>query len=241
MELSAKAEKILDSVLFLPESFPYPFDTLNNVITCMYSDDKVCRIINWNIPKPDASYIYYGYVQHFDKKENKVTTTKLQDGRGSISNPEKATLKADKWFGALYYEIIPTKIDRKERVYVLLGWEGYSLNANRKIIDVMYFNDGKPLFGKDIFEMSKGVQKRVIFTYNYRAKMKLSWDKNIGMIIFDKLERVPTLPQNMEGNMAPSMLFDALDWDDSVWKFKENVDVKPSAKKRKKRSKPYPY
>ena len=32
--------------------------------------------------------------------------------------------------------------------------------------------------------------------------MKLNWDKNIGMIVFDNLEQIPTMPSNVEGNMA---------------------------------------
>ncbi len=239
--LSAKAEVLLDSLLSKPESFQFPFDTLKNVITCMYSDDKLCRIINWNIPNPDATYKYYGYIQHYNKKEKIVTTTKLIDNHQLIQNPERATVKANTWFGALYYEIIPTRISRKEVVYVLLGWEGYSLNATRKIIDVVYFTGGKPTFGKDIFEISKNAQKRVIFTYNYRAKMRLSWDRNLGMIVFDRLEKIPTLPQTMEGNMAPSMIVDALDWDGSAWKIKQGIELTPPTGKKKKRSKPYPY
>ena len=106
----------------------------------------------------------------------------------------------------------------------------------------MEFKNGKPVFGKDIFEMPKGIQKRVIFTYNYRAKMKLGWDKIAGMIIFDFLERVPTLPATMEGNQAPSTIFDGLDWDGTVWKYKHNIDIKqPPANSRKTRFKTYPY
>ncbi len=240
MEYSQKAEKLLDSVLLQTASFYYPFDTLKNLITCMYSDDMVCRIINWNIPRPDASYVYFGYVQHFDKKRQKLTITKLIDCHTTINNAENVVLQPDKWYGALYYEIVPTLVDKKEIVYVLIGWEGYSLRANRKIIDVMRFKEGKPYFGYEIFQTPLGKKRRIVFTFNYRAKMKLNWDKNVGMIVFDKLEPIPTMPPDVEGNMAPTMLFDGFMWEDNVWKYQSDIDIKPQ-KKRKQKIKPYPY
>ncbi|HPW67003.1 MAG TPA: hypothetical protein PLY32_05380 [Salinivirgaceae bacterium] len=240
IELSQKVETILDTLLLVEESFNYPFDTLKNMITCLYSDDKTCRIINWNIPRRDASYIYFCYIQHYDKENNKLTTTKLTDCHDNIEKAEHSILKHDNWYGTLYYEIVPTLVDKKEIVYVLLGWEGYSLYATKKIIDVMRFKNGKPYFGYEIFQTPSGKKSRVIFTYNYRAKMKLGWDKNIGMIVFDKLERIPTMPPNVEGNMAPTMLYDGLKWEDNVWKYKSNIDIKPN-KKRRSKTKPYPY
>ena len=239
--LSKIAESIFDTILPQEQSFKYSFDTLDNLITCLYSDDNKIRIINWNIPLPDASYKYNGYIQYYDSKEQLFTSTKLKDNRPNIENPASSTLKPDNWYGALYYEIIPTRINRKEIVYVLLGWEGYTLNANRKIIDVVSFKNGKPSFGKDFFEMPTGKHKRIIFTYNFRAKMKLRWDKQFGMIIFDNLEKIPTLPTSFEGNMAPSMLFDGLIFDDNVWKYKHDIDIKPAAKNRKNKTKTYPY
>lgn len=115
------------------------------------------------------------------------------------------------------------------------------MDANRKIIDVVSFKKGKPTFGKDFFEFPKSKQKRVIFTYNFRAKMKLSWDKNFGMIIFDNLEKIPSLPADIEGNLAPSMLFDGFIFENNVWKYMHDLDLKPSEKNKKRQVKPYPY
>lgn len=239
--LSDKAQIIFDSVLSISESFTYPFDTLKDVITCIYSHDKVCRIINWNIPHPDFSYSYFGYIQHYDKKNKIVTTTKLTDNKEKINNFENDILKADRWFGALYYEIIPTRVNKKEMAYVLLGWDGYSLNANRKVIEVMRFNKGIPYFGYDFFKIGSINKSRIIFTYNYRAKMKLSWNKSLEMIVFERLKRVPTLPPNLEGNMAPSMIFDAFKWKDNAWQYLKDIDVRRNSGKKRIRRNPYPY
>ena len=99
--LSSDAEIIFDSILSQKESFKYPFDSLKKYITCLYSDDMACRIINWNIPNPDATYSYFAYVQRFSKGEDTLITTKLIDKHQEIAKPEKATLKSDNWYGAL--------------------------------------------------------------------------------------------------------------------------------------------
>ncbi len=241
MNLSRQIESVFDTLLIRKDSFLYPFDSLSDLISNLYSDDKLLRIINWNIPKPDATYHYFGYVQYFDKKNDTLLFWKLFDNGRTIAYPEETTLSPDNWYGALYYEIIPTKISKHQRVYVLLGYEGYNLYARRKLIDVLYINNENLFFGKELFSFPSGKKKRIIFTYNYRANMKLRWDFDYQMIVFQHLERVPTLPTSLEGNMAPSVIFDGLKWNGKEWIFQENVNVVNLPKKKTSKRKKYPY
>lgn len=232
---------VFDSILSCKESFFYGFDSLNTIITCMQSDDKLWRLINWNIPHDDGTHSYFGYTQYYIKNKDTLITTKLTNTKNTVVNPEQQTLSFDNWYGTLYYEIIPTQIGKKERIYVLLGWDGYKLLATRKIIDVVSFNEGVPVFGKAVFSMQHGLQKRIIFTYNHRVNMKLRWDNITGLIIYDNLEPIAGISPNVEGFLAPSLIFDGLKWNGDIWEYQNDVEVIVPDGKKKIRHKKYPY
>ena len=61
----------------------------------------------------------------------------LTDKSADIKNPENTVGEASKWYGMLYYKIVPVKIKRK-KYYTLLGWDGNDKITAKKIIDVLY-------------------------------------------------------------------------------------------------------
>jgi hypothetical protein len=56
----------------------------------------------------------------------------------------------ERWYGALYYEVIPVKKGGRT-LYTLLGWKGYSKAETRKVIEMLSFKGGKPRFGAPVF------------------------------------------------------------------------------------------
>jgi hypothetical protein len=226
---------ILARALDTEGSFDFPFDSLKGVAR-LSSPDKKFRIINWNIPRKDGTFEYFGFVQvHTDKKGYKVF--RLNDRSEEIKNTDNAVCTAEKWFGMLYYRIIETKY-KKHTYYTLLGWDGNDNTSRKKIIDVVTFApDGTPKFGDGIFTYEKRFPKRVVFefaadevmtlNYNFAAK-KLDEKKEItaNMIVFSHL--APSHPA-LEGQYqfyVSDGSYDAFMFKNGKWEYVKDVDVR---------------
>jgi len=165
-----------DQALHLPGAFEYPFEKLRMMKGT--SSDGHIRIINWNLPYNDGTYRYYGFVMIRDPKTTEVSVIQLVDQERDLEKVETKFLNADKWFGALYFEIIPIKKKKKELAdtYVLLGWDGKDNMTTRKIIDVLSITgNGKIRFGASIFETPKGSQKRFVMEYSNEVSVFLKY------------------------------------------------------------------
>lgn len=185
-QLVVAVEKALNT----SNSFDYPFDSLKKDMAILPSPDNKFRIINWYVPKEDGTYEYYGFIQvkvQVNKKET-IQLYPLIDKSAEIKNPENAITDNKKWYGAWYYKIIPKKTKTKT-YYTLLGRSGSTKISQKKIIDVLTFdNNGTPRFGADIFSMQKKYPKRVIFEYSATCSMSLKYNEKKDSIIFDHLD-----------------------------------------------------
>ena len=91
-------------------------------------------MITWNLPYDDETHKYFCYLQTFaaaDKKKKTYQLFKLIDKSEEISSPENKILNKEKWFGALYYQIIPNTYKGKT-YYTLLGWIGNNSLTRKK-------------------------------------------------------------------------------------------------------------
>ena len=156
-----------------PGFFEHPFDKIQGM-QVLTSPDERFRIFNWNIPLEDALHSYEAFLLVKDESnEDEMSWIQLEKSNRPPSNLKNRTLRADKWYGALYYNII--EMDRgKKDYYVLLGWDGKDGITNRKFIEVLSFNSrNEPRLGASVFHMENGVQKRVIFEYANEVSMSL--------------------------------------------------------------------
>ena len=96
--------KTLVSALKIPNSFLYPFDSVKSV-SIINSPDNRFRIITWPIANEDGSYRFYGTIQINTGGSLKMYP--LNDYSFAIKNPEDTITDNLKWFGAMYYKIIP--------------------------------------------------------------------------------------------------------------------------------------
>jgi hypothetical protein len=174
------------STLDMEGSYEYPF---NSLIHCgiFKSPDNVFRIYNWNLRFSDGSYRYYGFIQYYNSKKNKVMTWELQDKSDSIPDPGYQMLTASHWWGALYYYIHPYK-DGKKTQYILLGWDGNDNFTNKKIVEHLSFTtSGEPRFGKSVFVKENELLKRYIIEYSIRVSVALIYDGVADAIVWDHL------------------------------------------------------
>ncbi len=224
--------RLLELVLSDASSFNYSFDSLVTIAR-LTAPDNTFKIYNWHLSKDDGSFEYYAYVQpnqlaksKKQQKKSKKPFYKLTNVKESKTAIENRLLSANEWYGAHYYKIVQPK-SKKDKNYILLGWDGNDPYSTKKLIDVIHFSsNGEPKFGAAIFKMENNrLQKRVIFEYAKDASMSLRFNDN-DLIIFDHL--VPPNPQ-LKGSYSfygPDLSYDAFEYAKGTWAYTPDVDAR---------------
>ncbi len=221
--------KKLISALKTPHSFHFNFDSLANNVTFLKSPNQAFRIVTWSLPFADGSYKFYGTIQ-LATKDGSLKLIPLNDDTKNITDDNAITSQKN-WFGARYYEIIPVTYPGKNPYYVLLGWKGNNNKTTKKVIEVLSFDKDQAIFGKSVFEIKKKAnnRNRMVFEYNKRNSMTLTFDKQVNMIVFDHLAPYES---NMEGNReyyVSDSSFDGYSISYPRLYFKENVELRNDA------------
>lgn len=231
--LNDSIQTVFYKTLLEKGSFNYKFDNLKH-IGKVISKDNLCRIITWNLKFSAGTFKYYGFVQFNNKKRNNVQTYLLSDKSDSINNPEISVLSYFSWYGALYYSMYDYEYKGKN-YYILFGWDGNSYYTNKKIIDVVTFNNnGKPVFGKSIFKVDNKMQKRLIFEFNIKATMTCKFNESVNAIVFDHLSPESKSKTGKLQFYGPDGTFDGLRLEKGKWVLVPNIYVtNPKTKKNK--------
>lgn len=194
------------------------------------SPDKEFNLFTFNIPLTDGTHQFAGVIQ-LSPRQGVCKVIPLNDvSKQYATRPVFEQFTADRWYGSLYYEIIPKKVEGK-KVYVLLGaCLNNSLFTNKKIIETLWFTDERePIFGYPLFDYGLKVQSRVIFEYTIMAQMAIHYNKKLDMIIFDHLAPSSPLYTNNFKYYGPDASYDGFKFKDGLWRFWPNVN--PYAKK----------
>lgn len=211
--------------LSIPESFDYPFDGLKQMAV-LTSDDRLFRVVNWNMPKDNGTHLYGAFFMWKEEKRREtslhwVELTQVPDDNVGYANKY---MSPEQWKGALYYEVI-TVTHKKDTYYLLLGWDGANAIINRKIIEPVALRGDKVRLGAPVFVVDKGSPKRFIMEYSEEVSASLKYRKAENRIVFDHLA---PRAQGLEGNPAfygPDLTFDAFVYDKGKWVFEPNVEV----------------
>lgn len=181
------------------------------------------RLLTWNVPREDGTHRYEGLLLVQEKRRRVLH--QLRDRTRTIEDPEQRALGPDNWYGALYYQAVPTRAGGRAW-YTLLGWKGHSAVENRKVIDVLSFQAGAPRFGAPLFAEGRVRRQRRVFAFSFQNSMSLKWDEGARRIVMDHL--APTKPE-LEGQgafMGPDLSYDAYVWDRDHWRYERDVDVR---------------
>ena len=213
---------MLMETLSLPGAFDVPFDSVTSV-SVLQPEDKSFRIFTWTKPRINLSaYSYFGFIQKYDKVKKELKVFPLEEMIGDSENINAKKLSTDKWYGAIYYEIIPVKKNGKN-YYTLLGWKGNNPLTTKKLIDVLYFNGDKPMFGYPIFKAEKGYTNRLIFEFAAEAMMSLRYEPSKKMIVFD---RIVSSSESSASSSGPSGVYDAFKFEKGRWLLLKDIDVR---------------
>lgn len=235
LELQAELEKVLKH----PGVIDYPFEMWTTMST-VTSPDGAFRLFNWNIEDKNLTHSHFCYLVKPTRgsKPNKVY--KFKEDKITLPPRPTNTLTPEKWYGALYYKIIPVPKGSKT-YYTILGYSGEDRSTNQKLIDVFYFKGKSLRMGYPIFQESKDSKRlvrRVFFQYSEKAVISVNVNEKIGGIVFDHL--VPE-QNNLEGMFdfyIPDMTYDCYKWDGGVWRYNEDVIAYNDPNKRIKQWRP---
>lgn len=219
--LSTTIAEALSTILGATDGLTVPMDDVP--LSRVEPPDGSFRLVTWNIPRDDGSHRYEGLIAV--PKGRGTTVLRLKDMTTGLAAPEAVELGAERWYGALYYAVVPVKKGGRT-YYTLLGWKGYNKAETRKVIEVLSFRNGKPRFGAPLFGTSKPRTFRKVYGYAFQATMVLRWDPEMEAILMDHLS--PSRP-DMAGQPAfygPDMTHDAYFWYKGQWWLEPDIDAR---------------
>lgn len=209
----------LVQALKTPYSFQYPFDSLKS-ISRLYAPDSSFRIITWQLMKDYSYYRYKGAIQ-MKTKDGSLKLIPLYDGTDFTENPTDSIRSNQNWIGALYYNIILKKYNNKN-YYTLLGYDENDANSTKKWMEVLYFEQDKPLFGGRFFNYPKDPIKpsqpafRFCIEFKKQANAKLNYNAVLDQIVFAKLVSETNEP-NKKHTLVPFGTVEGFKWEFGKW------------------------
>ncbi|PLW92563.1 MAG: hypothetical protein C0592_10120 [Marinilabiliales bacterium] len=185
-EANENFRRILIETLYEEDAIHYNFDTVR-VLSAQGPKDHYFKIYTWCIPLQSGKYDNFGIVLVKSKKTGTYKQYELRDVSTEVENPEKHILRKGVWYGAVYYQFIETKY-QGQKVYTLIGWNGWDALTQQKIIEILTFTSrDEPVFGKIMFRGRKYFgKKRLIFEYGDQIVMKVRYENHDYRILSKK-------------------------------------------------------
>ncbi|MDP4251757.1 MAG: hypothetical protein Q8918_16780 [Bacteroidota bacterium] len=213
--------RLLVRTLKRPNSFYYPFDSLQS-ISKLYAPDSSFRIFTWQVKKDEYIYIQRGAIQKLTS-DGSLKLIPLHDVSMFTSRPDDSVRTADDWIGAIYYRIIEKSFQGK-KIYTLLGFDSYNLGSNKKWMEILTFNEqGDPVFGGPYFSFkddsakaSKKIPMRFNIEYSKEAGTTFNYDSTLDMIIFDHLVSESGEPSRKD-SYVPDGDYEGFRWQNGQW------------------------
>jgi hypothetical protein len=209
--------KNLGNYLKIKESFQ---DRLADIEigALLYPPDSSFRIYTLELPISNSNIMHFGWIQTQDS----LFVLTANEAKIRDKNFINKVLDPAQWYGALYYNIHPSKT-KKGKIYTLFGYSE-TPTERMKILDILYFENGKPKFGMPIWcgiSNPETCQHRVFYKFGKTSSFKCNYDPEYGKIILDHLIMMPSPSGDLQ--MVPDGSYDAFEWKKKQWRFKEMV------------------
>lgn len=206
--------------LQLPNSFYYPFDSVN--ISKLYAPDSSFRIFTWELKKDEYVILQKGAIQ-MRTSDGSLKLFRLQDISMFTRRPQDSARSNLNWIGAIYYKIIQKEWQGR-KYYTLFGFDDFSVNSNKKWVEVLSFNNmGEPVFGGPFFSYKndtgtdkKPTQARISLEYKKEAKAFANYDPELDLIIIDHLISETDEPEK-KFTYVPDGDYEAFRWENGQW------------------------
>jgi hypothetical protein len=216
--------RIFVRALSTKNSFFYSFDSLNS-ISKLYSPDSLFRIFTWQMVINENIIRQHGAIQ-LRTGDGSLKLFPLIDKSDVTENIADTVGNNIGWMGAVYYKIILTQ-NLGHNYYTLLGYDENNIRSNKKVIEVLDFVNGQPMFGGGFFSIpnSSLVAKnpaRYIMEYKKESSAKLNYDEEMGIIIAEHLVSETKEPQK-KWTYVTDGDFEGFKWTNGKWVFIDNV------------------
>ena len=198
----------LVKTLKIKNSYYYPFSKLKSV-SLQYPPDSSFRMFTWQLAVSPTEYRYYGALQ---RKSDSLILFPLIDRSFTISQPEVASLGPENWMGCLVYGIQQFGVG-DSATYLAFGYDANDGKTRKKWIDPIRFVRNKPVFGAPLFppnpkDSSATIPLRFILSYSAESTIKLNYDSELGLIVFDHLAPL-VLKAGQPEEMVPDGSYEA--------------------------------
>lgn len=205
-------------------SFNYAFDSIVN-ISKLYAPDSSYKIFTWQMLINENTIRQHGAIQ-MKTADGSLKVFPLIDKSDIISNQNDSISDNNAWMGAVYYKIIQKEYKGKT-FYTLLGFDENNIKSDKKIMDILQFVDGKPVFGNKLFvmensEKSQNQMARYILEYKKEAAARLTFDEDLGAVVFDELTSESNTP-NKKWTLIPDGEYNGFVWKDGKWVLTTNL------------------
>ena len=216
--------RVLVRALKIPHSFHYPFESLQTV-SILYSPDSVFRIFTWQLVINENVIRQHGAIQ-MKTMDGSLKLFPLIDKSDITTNVADTIGNNYGWIGAIYYKIIQKK-NANQNYYTLLGFDENNIRSSRKIIEVLNFTNNEPIFGGRYFSYDedtvfKKSQSRFILEYKKEAGPRLTYDKELDIIVVEHLvseSKEPTKKWTLVGDGD----YEGFKWKNGKWVHVEKI------------------
>lgn len=210
--------KIFVRALLNKNSFYYPFDSLES-ISRIIAPDSSFKIFTWQMVVNENMIRQHGAIQ-MKTADGTLQLFPLIDKSDITINQSDTSTNNRAWIGAIYYKIIATK-NGSQHCYTLLGFDENNIRSNKKIIETLQFVNGEPIFGAHLFSFSEDATKqpavsRYIVEYKKNTGARLTYDAQLGMIIYEHLESETNEPTK-KWTFIPDGDYEGFKWKNGKW------------------------
>lgn len=210
--------KMLVRALKVKNSIQYPFDSLLS-ISKLSPKDSSFKIFTWQLVINENLVRQHGAIQ-MKTNDGSLKLFPLIDRTSQIEKPEDTIANNFGWVGAVYYQLIEKKAFGNT-FYTLLGYDENNMSSNKKIIEILTFNNAEPQFGGSNFSfrdnsLNKKSVARYIMEYKKDASPRLTYDADMDMILFEHLIS-ETGEINKKYTYIPDGDYEGLKWKDGKW------------------------
>jgi hypothetical protein len=206
--------------LKVPHSFHYRFDSLYT-ISQLYAPDSSFRIFTWQMVINDNVIRQHGAIQ-MQTADGFLKLFPLIDKSDVTKNTSDTIGNNFGWMGAVYYKIIQTKNEGRN-YYTLLGFDENNIRSNKKVIEVLDFQNGQPLFGGRFFNTAENnlIPKtiaRYVMEFKKDASPRLTYDTDLGMIIMEHMISESNEP-NKKWTLIGDGDYEGFKWQNGKWNY----------------------
>jgi hypothetical protein len=204
---------MLVKALRTPDAFEFPFERVKT-LSVVKAPDESFRLFSFQMMLWDYTYRYFGAIQY---RDDELRLTPLIDA--SLFMPDSvlptAVLGPEEWYGAIYYGITSRK-HKGKTYYFLFGFDGLDLFSSRKLVEVLQFQDERPVFGAPLFPDQNdppAYSHRFILEYKKEASASLNYDTELEQIVFDHLVPENPLSEGIRSTYIPDGTYQGFQWD----------------------------